>query len=31
MADFAFLVLSIAFFALTLGMVHLYEKLREAK
>ena len=31
MADVIFLALSIAFFAASLGLVHLFEKLRERK
>jgi hypothetical protein len=31
MADVIFLALSIAFFAASLGLVHLFEKLREHK
>lgn len=31
MADFVFVLLSVAFFAATLGLVYLFERLREAK
>jgi len=31
MADFIFLALSVAFFAATAGIVHLFERLREHK